>query len=120
MAISYKVLGQVYATTASGWQLLYSVPENRTSIVSSIILCNQSETLNGFVNLAIQSVATAGVTATKEYILYISKVLPSESKDFRSSLTLEYGKHLYVRSISSPTFGGGSNISVNVFGSENT
>lgn len=120
MAISYKVLGQVYATTAAGWQLLYSVPEDRTSVISSIIFCNQSETANGFVDLAVQSVATAGSVATKEYILFISKILPSESRDFRSSLTLEYGKHLYVRSRTSPSLGGGSNISINVFGSENT
>jgi len=134
MAVTYKRLGStVIYPDYIGYYLAYSVPENRSAIITSIIFCNletsSGTATDGYINLAIiegfedvtSIFPTPYVVSSKDYILRRSFISAMETKDFRSALTLEYGQSIIVQSenvTGAPS--GGAPISVNIFGSENT
>jgi hypothetical protein len=140
MAVTYKRLASnvAYSGNNQYYYLIYSVPENKSVIVTSIIFCNLKTDVdvgisglascNGYINLVIlESFDPLSLTYPsslsinpKDYILRKSFISPMETKDFKSGLTLEYGQHILVQSqnvVGGSTAGG--TISINIFGSEN-
>jgi len=82
MAVAYKVLGQSKPSAATQ-TTLYTVPASTETVVSSIIVCNQSATATSF-RLNIDP--AGGGDSTEQYIYYD---LPIDGNDaFAATLGL--------------------------------
>lgn len=107
MATTYKVLGQLNpsATTAT---TLYTVPSATNTIISTISVCNQADTVGSY-RIAVRP---AGETlAAKHYIAY-DVTLPGDSTDaITIGLTLGATDVVTVYATS-------ANFSFNAYGSE--
>ena len=66
MATAYKQLGQI-KNAATTQELLYVVPASTETVVSSLIICNQSATATSF---RIAVLPGGGTVATTDYIYY--------------------------------------------------
>lgn len=107
MATTYKVLGQVCppATTVTP---LYTVPENTSAVLSTIVVCNQAATGASF-RISVQP---AGITAAaKHYIAYDTPIGANDS------ITLTIGITLAATDVIS-IYSSSSTVSVNAFGTE--
>lgn len=107
MATTYKVLGQVNpaATTAT---TLYTVPSARSTVVSTISVCNQAATAATF-RVAIRP---AGATLTAaNYIAYDSTVAANDSTMLTIGVTLATTDVITV-------YASTATLSFNAFGSE--
>jgi len=109
MAVAYKLLAQSNpsATTLTD---VYTVPGATTTVVSSVTLCNQA----GTDTTMRVSIADAGAANTaKQYLYYDLPLLANDTFAFTLGVTLEATDVIRV-------YAGNANVSVNVFGSENT
>lgn len=108
MAATYKVLGQSIpaATTNAS---IYTVPNGKTAVVSTITVCNQSPATQAFFRIAIR-VAGAALTSS-QYIAFDAFLDYKETKAFTLGLTLGATDIVTVYSTT-------GNVSFGVFGSE--
>ena len=107
MATTYKVLGQVNpaATTAT---TLYTVPAATNTVVSTIVVCNQTATAATF-RIAVRP---AGATlAAIHYVAYDVTVGASDSTALTLGLTLAATDVITV-------YGSTATLSFNAYGSE--
>ena len=109
MATTYKVLGQINPT-ANTATTLYTVPSSTQTVVSTIAVCNQSNTASTF-SLAVQP-AGASITA-KHYLNYQTPIPGNDS------ITITIGLTLGNTDVISANVGNG-NISIHAYGSELT
>jgi glucose-6-phosphate dehydrogenase assembly protein OpcA len=107
MAIAYRVLGQSNPS-ASTLTTVYTVPASTSTIISTMVICNQASAAATF-SVAVQ-VQGASI-ATKDYINYNTPLAGNDSITLTLGMTLG---NTDVLSVSVST----STISVNVFGSE--
>lgn len=109
MATIYKILGQVCPPSNTPTPL-YTVPANTSSIISTIVVCNQAST-SGTFRIA---VLPAGITvASKHYIAYDTNILANDSISLTIGVTLAATD---VISVTANT----TSISFNAFGTELT
>jgi glucose-6-phosphate dehydrogenase assembly protein OpcA len=109
MATTYKVLGQSNpaATTAT---TLYTTPAATQTIISTIVICNQSAS-NDIFRIAVRP---AGATlAAQHYVAYNVVVGASDSTALTLGITLGATDVLTV-------YAGTTNLSFSAFGSELT
>jgi glucose-6-phosphate dehydrogenase assembly protein OpcA len=107
MAIAYRVLGQSNPS-ASTLTTVYTVPASTSTIISTVVICNQASTAATF-SVAVQVQGSA--IATKDYINYQTPIPGNDS------ITLTLGMTLGNTDVLSVNFST-STMSVNVFGSE--
>lgn len=107
MAISYKVLGQINPT-ANALTTLYTVPTGNSAVISTISVCNQSDSSSKF-SLAVQP-ANAAIEA-KHYINYNAAIAGNSSVNITIGLTLAASDVVSAAAES-------ANVSFNAFGSE--
>jgi hypothetical protein len=107
MAIVYKVLGQSNpaATTAT---TLYTVPASTSTVVSTVVVCNQSASTDSF-RIAIRP-AGASLLA-KHYIAYDNAIAANDSVTLTIGITLATTDVVTI-------YAGTANLSFNLFGSE--
>lgn len=125
-AASYKVLFQnsiqyteTYIPSGNYWVPLYSVSENRSTIITNIFIYNTSSSLSAFVDLIVSDYSEIEYTnfsIEKEYILKQSRIFPLKQQIFKSYIIMEHPKTLFIRSREG--FGGttGTNVSVQGIG----
>jgi len=107
MGEAYKVLGQV-APSANALTVLYTVPVATATVVSTVVVCNQT---NGVAHFRL-SVAVAGAAdTTKQYLFYDTSILTNSTGTFTLGLTLGAGDVLRVQT-------DGATVSFSAFGSE--
>ena len=107
MALSYKVLGQINPT-ANTLTPLYTVPASNSAVVSTVVICNQSNTATTF-RLAVQP-ANAAISA-KHYLNYDTPLPANDTITVTIGITLAQTD---VISANVPT----STVSFSAFGSE--
>jgi len=107
MATTYKVLGQSNpsATTAT---TLYTVPASTSTVVSSIVVCNQTSTAATF-RLSVRPAGAAQTTAM--YLAYDVTVGASDSTALTLGITMATTDVLTV-------YGSTATLSFTAFGSE--
>jgi hypothetical protein len=108
MATAYKVLAQSNpsATTET---TLYTAPSSTSTVVSTIMICNQSSTAATY-RIAVRPSAD-GSTAAKHWIVYGATVAGSDSTALTLGITLATGDLIRV-------YGSTSTLSFSAFGSE--
>lgn len=107
MATTYKVLGQV-APSATTATTLYTVPSAKSTVVSTISVCNQAATAATY-RIAIRP---AGATlAGLHYIAYDATVAANDSTMFTIGVTLATTDVVTV-------YASTANLSFGAFGSE--
>jgi hypothetical protein len=107
MATTYKVLGQV-APSATTATTLYTVPSARSTVVSTITVCNQAATAGSF-RIAIRP---AGATlAALHYIAYDAAITANNSTNITIGVTLATTDIITV-------YASSANMSFSAFGSE--
>ena len=112
MSTIYRVLGQTEATgTASSYSTLYTVPAETAAIVSNIVVCNRSASVQYF-RLAC-STASAAV-ANKEFLAFDTPVPPNDSIPLVMGVTLDTTVKFLMCSATS------SLVSFSAFGAETT
>jgi hypothetical protein len=110
MPTTYKTLGQVQSTGTIGtYDRLYTVPASTSSVVSSIVICNQTASAQYF-RLACAS-SSATVTA-KEFISFGTLVPANDTIPLVIGVTLDSTiRHLMCSSTS-------ASVSFSAFGAE--
>ena len=105
---TYKVLaqGNPAATTET---TLYTVPAATSTVVSTIIVCNQTGSGATF-RLAVRPSAE-GTTTAKNWIVYGATVAASDATALTLGITLAAGDKLQI-------FASNANMSFSAFGSE--
>jgi hypothetical protein len=107
MATTYKVLGQV-APSATTATTLYTVGAGKSTVVSTIAVCNRAATAATY-RVAIRP---AGATLSNEhYIAYDSTVAANDSTMLTIGITLATTDVITV-------YASTANLSFNAFGSE--
>jgi len=107
MATTYKVLGQV-APSATTATTLYTVPASRSTVVSTIAVCNRAATSATY-RVAIRP---AGATLSNEhYIAYDSTLAANDSTMITIGVTLATTDVITV-------YASTANTSFSAFGSE--
>ena len=107
MATRLKVLGQVNPT-ANTWNLVYTVPASNSAVVSTIAICNTSNT-NATYIIAVQP--ANATLSTKHYIAY-NAVAPSND-----TITMTMGIALGATDVISAN-ASTSSIAISAFGTE--
>ncbi len=107
MPTAYKVLGQV-APSATTLTTLYTVPSATSSVVSTIMICNQSSSAATY-RIA---VSPAGATAeAKHYVVYGATVAASDATALTLGITLATTDVIRV-------YASSATLSFSAFGSE--
>lgn len=110
MATTYKVLGQLYpAATYGGTTALYTVPSNTQSVVSSIVICNQSGTATNY-RIAVRP-AGQSINTNPNWIVYGATVGASDTTVVTPGITLATGDTVWAYSNS-------GTVSFSIFGTE--
>ena len=111
MATAYKVLGQTATATlgATTEGTLYTVPSSTSTVVSSLVICNQAASAATF-RIAVRPSADA-TTAAKHWIVYGTTVAASDSTVITMGLTLAAGDKIQV-------YGSSATLSFSAYGSE--
>ena len=109
MPNTIKVLGQSFPVAATA-TALYPVPNNTSTVVSSIVVCNQSAVATSF-TIAVR-VAGAG-DGSKDKLYYQTAILGNATFVATIGITLNSTDVIYVTA----TLG---TLSFNLFGQENT
>ena len=85
MATTYKVLGQSYPTAATNTSL-YTVPAASSAVVSTITVCNQSQTTGDTINIAVRPAGAS--IATQHYLFFTEPIAPSSTLGITIGVTL--------------------------------
>lgn len=109
MATSYKVLGQVAATSSNS--TLYTVPALTQAVVSTISVCNTESTSKTY-RIQILKSGVTYPTGFENYIAYDATIPANDTKFITVGITLAAGDIIQVRSSASGT------MSIQAFGSE--
>lgn len=107
MPTVYKILGQLLST-ANTQSTVYTVPVGNSTVVSTIMVCNQNTT-NTTYRLAIQP--ASGNAASNSFIIYDATVLGKDTAALTLGLTLAQNNIISANCSL-------ANVSINIFGSE--
>jgi hypothetical protein len=107
MPIAYKILGQINPT-ANTQTTLYTAPASNQTVVSTVIICNQSAVAGTF-KLAL--IPSGQSLSTSRYISFDTQAPSNDSVMLTLGLTMASGDSI-VANVSS------SNFSVSAYGSE--
>ena len=109
MADVYKVLGQ-QAPAATTATVLYTVPANKQTVVSTLAVCNRSDTAATF-RLIVQPAADVASIGNKQYLAYDTVVAKNDTTFITVGLTLATGDRIQV-------YGSTNALTFQAFGSE--
>jgi len=104
---SYKVLGQSFPSATTN-TTLYTVPASTQTVVSTIVVCNQSSSPTTY-RIAIRPAGAA--LASQHYIAYDVAVGGSDSTSITLGITLATTDVVTV-------YAGAATVSFNLFGTE--
>lgn len=105
---AFKILGQ--ATSATSATALYTVPSGKSTVISTVAVCNQS---GGSLTYKISTRPSGEALAAKHYIAYDSTVSANDTTFITVGITLQAGAILEVSSSS-------GSMSFTAYGSEIT
>lgn len=108
MATAYKVLGQS-APAATTNTTLYTCPESTQTVISTITVCNRSNTSTTF-RIAVRP--DGATLANQHYIVYDAPLAANEVIGLTLGITMDSGDIVTVYG------GASSNITFSAFGSE--
>jgi hypothetical protein len=109
MAYTYKVLGQAIPVANANVDL-YTVPSNTSAIISTLNVCNQSQS-----NVTFRiSIRPAGITGTSKHFIVYDSALPAQD-----TMALSLGMSLGNTDIIT-AFSYQGNVSFAAFGTEIT
>ena len=102
-----KILGQSNpaATTET---TLYTVPDSKAAVISSIVVCNRD---GGNKSFRISVSYGGAATANKDYLYYDTSMTAHESKEIKIGLTLSNADVIRI-------YASSTDLSFNCFGSE--
>lgn len=108
MATEYKILGQSNpaATTET---TLYTAPAGKSTVVSSLVVCNQAASSATF-RIATRP-AAEGTTTAKNWIVYGATVAAADSTTLTLGITLAAGDKIQI-------YGSTATLSFTAYGSE--
>ena len=92
MSATMKVLAQAYPTAATG-TTLYTVGAGKSTVVSTLAVCNQT---SGQLTFRVAIIPNGGSLSTSNYIAYESKVASNDTNFITVGITLESGASIYV------------------------
>jgi len=105
---TYKVLAQLN-TSATTEQTLYTAPSLTSTVISTIMICNQASSAATY-RIAVRPAAD-GSTAAKHWIVYGATVAASDSIMLTLGITLATGDKIQI-------YASSANMSFSAFGSE--
>lgn len=108
MATTYKILGQSECTYGTE-HLVYTVPSSTQTIVSTVVVANQTAAPGAF-TLSVRPSAESTTTA-KNHIFYNTEIPAMSSFVATIGATLYAGDKIYLKSLTEKS-------SVSIFGSE--
>ena len=109
MATAYRVLGQSNPAATTETQL-YLVPAATSTVVSSLVICNETASAATY-RIAVQPSADAGSSAAaKHWIVYGATVAASDTTVLTVGLTLAAGDRIRV-------YGSSATMSFSAYGS---
>lgn len=108
MAEVYKILGQSNPS-ASTETTLYTVPSSTSTVVSTLVVCNQTSSSVTF-RIATRPSAE-GSTTTKNWIIYGTTITANDSLTLPIGITLAAGDKIQI-------FASSANMSFSAYGSE--
>lgn len=76
MTDTFRILGQAYPSAAT-ITTLYTVPAATSAVVSTLMICNQSQTAADTVSILVKIGGAA--TSNQQYILYLNPMNPSDT-----------------------------------------
>lgn len=107
MPHTYKTLGQTNPA-ASTQTNLYTVPSNTSTVVSSMVICNQGAS-NGYYRIAVRPNGEA--LAKKHYLFYEAFLPPKNTQTLSLGMALQAGTIITVHAST-------NDVSFTAFGSE--
>lgn len=108
MPTQYKILGQSYPSAAT-LTTAYTVPSATNTVVSTVAICNNSNTVSSY-RIAIEPSAES-VTENKHYIARDTQIQAYESQYITIGISLDAGDKVRV-------YSSNGMMSFNIFGSE--
>jgi hypothetical protein len=107
MATTYKILGQITGSVTSSFGTLYTAPGSTQTVVSSLVVSNQSATNTPY-NIAV--IPSGGSLTSKNYLAYNVAISGSDSIALTLGITLGAGDFVQVSGVPTGSF--------SLFGSE--
>ena len=95
MATAYKVLGQSNPTATQN-TTLYTTPSGTSTVVSTIVVCNQTTTAATFRLIIQQSAEVSTTILAKQYVAYDVSVGGSDTTALTLGVTLATGDAIKV------------------------
>lgn len=114
MTTVYKILGQSVPSTNT-WTIVYTVPLNNSAIISTISICNTSNSTNARYGFAVTRSGVSAPTSLNSNAIIVSEatVNSNDTAFLTLGLTLSANDSLRANITA-----GNANVAVNVFGSE--
>lgn len=110
MATAYKVLGQSNPAATTETQL-YLVPTATSTVVSSLVICNETASAATYRIAVVKSGGSVSPAAASNWIVYGATVAASDSSILTVGLTLATGDQIRV-------YASTANLAFSAFGSE--
>jgi len=114
MTIAYKVLGQSLPN-ANSWTTVYTVPAGNSAIISTIAICNTSNSTNSRYGISITKSGISAPTDRSSNTVLISDATIASNDTAFLTVGLTLGANDSLRANVTT---GNANVSVMVFGSE--
>lgn len=108
MAYTYKILGQAQPSNTNVADL-YTVPGSSATVVSQLVVCNQTALAASF---RVSAAAAGAADATSQYLFYDVTVDPNDSLFFDLGMTLAGTDKIRIKSNTA------SALSFTLFGTE--
>lgn len=106
MAEIKKILGQSNPAATTG-TVVYTVPDLKGAVISSIIVCNQA----GAGTFRVYVTYGGNSTTTIEYLYYDTAIAANESREIKCGITLSNADFISV-------YASSATMSFNIFGAE--
>jgi hypothetical protein len=107
MATTYKILGQITGSLSGSMATLYTVPGATQTVVSSLVISNQSSTATPY---RIAAIPSGTSLEAKNYLAFNVAISGSDSTALTLGITLGAGDFIQVSGVPTGSF--------SLFGSE--
>lgn len=114
MTIAYKILGQSLPNTNT-WTTVYTVPSGNAAIISTISICNTSNSTNARYGLAVTKSGISAPTSRSSNTIIVSEATVVSNDTAFLTLGITLGANDSLRA---NVTAGNANVSFNAFGSE--
>lgn len=106
MAELKKILGQSNPNATTG-TVVYTVPDAKGAVISSIVVCNQA----GAGTFRVYVTYAGNSSGTKDYLYYDTAIAANDSREIKCGITLSNGDFISV-------YASSATMSFNIFGAQ--